>query len=165
MKKKIIALFSLGVLSSTGAWAQEQTDKTQHQTFRIDKVQRQQRSQFSEKKSFRASYTPLPDPIPLNKHFRIKLQVQDAQNKILNNAKLKLDAGMPEHNHGMNVKPKVNDLGQGIFEVRGLLFHMPGYWEIYVDIEAEGKTERVIFGITVDMKAMPNHSQEHKHHH
>jgi len=164
MKKIVMISCVLGFLSAPFAQAQEQAEKPQHQTFRIDKVQRQQRSQFSEKKSFQVSYIPLPDPIPLNQYFRLKFQVQDAQNNILKTAQIKLDAGMPEHNHGMNVKPLVKNLGQGIFEARGLLFHMPGYWEIYVDIEDKGKLERVIFGVTVDMKATSGHAQEHKHH-
>ncbi|MGV3522586.1 MAG: FixH family protein [Candidatus Sericytochromatia bacterium] len=135
------------------AGAQTRPAAPPHQNYRIDKVQRAQRTQLSEKKSFRLSYTPVPDPIPLNQHFRLRLQLQDAQNRILNGATLKVDANMPEHNHGMNVKPTVKSLGKGLYEVRGLLFHMPGYWEIVATVSHKGKTEKVIFGVTVVNKA------------
>lgn len=123
-----------------------------HQNMRIDKVQRQQRAQVSDKKSFKLSYTPTPDPVPLNKFFRVRLLLQDAQNRLLNGASLTVNATMPEHNHGMNVKPKVKALGQGQYEIQGLLFHMAGYWEMAIDIQQGGKHEKVIFGVTVDIK-------------
>ena len=131
-----------------------------HQNFRIDKVQRQQRSQLSSKKSFRLSYTPQPDPIPLNQHFRLRLLLQDSGNKVLDGARLSVDATMPEHNHGMNVKARVKPLGQGRYEVQGLLFHMAGYWEIAVTVEQGGRREQAIFGVTVEMKPT-NHGPHH----
>lgn len=161
----VCALFLTGANVGANAAAQEAVKSNQHQTSRIDKAQRSLRSQPSDKKSFRINYTPIPDPIPLNQHFRLRFQVQDAQNKLLEKAQIKVDAGMPEHNHGMNVKPVVKELGKGVFEVRGLLFHMPGYWEIYVDIEHQGKKEQAIFGVTVDMKPTPLNTQDHEHHH
>lgn len=135
--------------------------QTQHQNFRIDKVQRSQRTQLSDKKSFSLSYTPTPDPIPLNQHFRIRVQVQNAANKLLDGAVLTADATMPEHNHGMNVKPKVKALGKGVYEIQGFLFHMAGYWEIAINVQHGGKREKVIFGATVAMKPTEHHGNHH----
>ncbi|HEY9840687.1 MAG TPA: FixH family protein, partial [Candidatus Obscuribacterales bacterium] len=138
---KYFLLLSLATLLLTDP-ALAQLQPPAHQNFRIDKVQRQQRSQLSDKKSFKLSYTPTPDPVPLNQHFRLKVLLQDAQNHVLDGAKLTADATMPEHNHGMNVKPKVKALGQGLYEIQGFLFHMPGYWEINLGIEKGGKREK-----------------------
>lgn len=149
--RHLLSLALGSLLLATPALAQ--TQPPAHQNFRIDKVQRQQRLQVSDKKSFKLSYTPTPDPIPLNSFFRLKLLLQDPQTRVLTGAKLSVSATMPEHNHGMNVKPKVKALGQGLYEVQGLLFHMAGYWEIVVDIELGGKHEKVIFGVTVETKA------------
>lgn len=134
-----------------------QAQQTPHQNFRIDKVQRQQRSQLSEKKSFRLSYTPLPDPIPLNGYFRLKFLLQDPNGKLLDGAKLSVDATMPEHNHGMNAKTRIKALGKGAYEVQGLLFHMAGYWEITALIEHGGKREKAIFGVTAAIKPTAGH--------
>lgn len=131
-----------------------------HQALQIDKAQRSQRTQISDKKSFRLSYVPAPDPIPFNQHFRLNLLLQSAANKPLDGATLKVEASMPEHNHGMNVKPRVKALGQGRYEVSGLLFHMAGYWEIAVTISQGGKQEKVVFGSTLAMKPV-DHSQHH----
>jgi hypothetical protein len=43
---------------------------------------------------------------------------------------LKVDAQMPEHRHGMNYVPTVKALGPGRWHAEGLMFHMPGRWEL-----------------------------------
>ena len=55
---------------------------------------------------------------------------------------LSVDAAMPEHGHGMNRVPSVAALGDGRFRAEGLLFHMPGRWEIYFDVTRGAITER-----------------------
>lgn len=51
--------------------------------------------------------------------------------------RVRLDAHMPEHRHGMNYRVKVVALGPGRFHSEGWLFHMPGRWEFVFDIGAE----------------------------
>lgn len=48
---------------------------------------------------------------------------------------LQVDAVMPAHQHGMNYTPVVTKLGDGTFDVQGMLFHMPGHWEVRFDIK------------------------------
>lgn len=123
-----------------------------HQNYpRINEADRENRSQLTDNKHYRVIYQPIPDPIPLNQHFRLRLTVQDVKGQTIENAKIYIDADMPGHNHGMNVKPQIKDLGKGIFEVRGMLFHMPGYWEIYVLVAHVGKKEKATFGVTLKM--------------
>ncbi|MBT9548874.1 MAG: FixH family protein [Candidatus Sericytochromatia bacterium] len=153
LNKKITlaALLSLSALS-VGTLLGPFSASAQHQNYpKVNEADRENRSQITDNKHYRVIYTPLPDPIPLNQHFRLKLTVQNAEGKVVENAKLYVDADMPSHNHGMNVKPKVKDLGKGIFEVRGMLFHMPGYWEIYVLVDHAGKKEKATFGVTLKM--------------
>jgi hypothetical protein len=155
------AMVALGTLSPV--WAQNTPNHNRPKPVNVD---RENRSQFSAKKAYRVIYTPVPDPIPLNKHFTLKLVVQDANNRPIDNAKIVVDAGMPEHNHGMNVKPVVKALGKGLFEVKGLLFHMGGYWEIYVDVQAPGKPkERATFGLTLKLEDQRQPAMDHSHHH
>jgi cytochrome c peroxidase len=49
---------------------------------------------------------------------------------------LKLDAHMPAHRHGMNYAPSVLKLGPGRWRAEGLLFHMPGRWELVFEIDS-----------------------------
>ena len=57
---------------------------------------------------------------------------------------LKVNAGMPEHGHGMNYAPEVKALGPGRWKADGLMFHMPGRWEFTFELRAAGKSDRLV---------------------
>lgn len=54
---------------------------------------------------------------------------------------------MPHHGHGMTVEPVVRRLDStpAVFDVSGMMFHMPGEWEVYIDIVDGPYSERVTF--------------------
>jgi hypothetical protein len=54
-----------------------------------------------------------------------------------------IDASMPEHKHGMNYAPKIVSRGDGRFRAEGMVFHMPGTWEVAFDVRSDGTTERM----------------------
>ena len=56
---------------------------------------------------------------------------------------LKVDATMPEHKHGMNYRPTIVSLGDGSFRVDGMVFHMPGRWELSIDVRDGEESERL----------------------
>lgn len=87
-----------------------------------------------------------PAPLPLNEPFDLEIEVHGGDE----NVSLAADAAMPEHGHGMNVTPRVRSLGGGRFAVSGMLFHMPGYWEVYIDLTRGGVTERAQYSVTLD---------------
>ena len=55
---------------------------------------------------------------------------------------LEVDAAMPDHRHGLNLRPQVSGSAAEGFLVEGLLLHMPGYWEVYFDLTSGPVTER-----------------------
>jgi len=57
--------------------------------------------------------------------------------------RVRLDAHMPEHRHGMNYKTRVVPTGAGRFHSEGWLFHMPGRWEFVFDLGAERLTHSI----------------------
>mgnify|MGYP006267439823 CR=1 FL=1 len=54
-----------------------------------------------------------------------------------------VDAQMPEHKHGMNYRPTIVSLGEGRYRVDGMVFHMPGRWEINIDVRDGEESERL----------------------
>ncbi|MBK7080614.1 MAG: hypothetical protein IPH55_07620 [Betaproteobacteria bacterium] len=56
---------------------------------------------------------------------------------------LAVDATMPEHRHGMNYRPTVVARGTGIYRADGLMFHMPGRWDLLFDLVTPAGTERL----------------------
>lgn len=54
-----------------------------------------------------------------------------------------VDATMPEHKHGMNYATTLKAMGEGRYRVEGLLFHMPGNWEVAFDVRSGGEIQRL----------------------
>lgn len=54
-----------------------------------------------------------------------------------------VEAQMPEHKHTMNYKPTIAASSDGRYRVEGLVFHMPGRWELSFDVRAGEETERL----------------------
>jgi hypothetical protein len=63
---------------------------------------------------------------------------------------VRVDATMPEHKHGMNYAPTIKSLGDGRYRVDGLLFHMPGSWEIAFDVRPADKPDAETQRLTYD---------------
>jgi DNA-binding beta-propeller fold protein YncE len=111
-----------------------------------------QRAIVSNDGSYLVEFRTRPDTIPINDMFSIDVRVSRAASGEAMPADydLSVDAGMPEHLHGMNTEPKIQHNSDGTFTVRGMQFHMAGYWELYFDISAGGISERAQIGVTLE---------------
>lgn len=83
-------------------------------------------------------------PIAVGRQFALEVQVCPADAVVS-----RVDATMPEHRHGMNYRPSVHALGGGRWRAQGLLFHMSGVWELRLDVQAGGVSERLRDAITL----------------
>ena len=88
------------------------------------------------------SYWTIPAKIAVGQPFALELAACPKQGAVVSE-RVKLDAHMPEHRHGMNYRTKVVPLGPGRFHSEGWLFHMPGRWEFVFDLGAERLTHSV----------------------
>ena len=103
----------------------------------------------SNDRSLQVIYAISPEVIPANEPFTIAVQVVGLDSETVSDLVLSIDAGMPEHGHGMNVEPTVTSLGHNMFRVDNMLFHMAGRWELYFDITRDGVTSRAQDEITL----------------
>jgi len=89
---------------------------------------------------FKLSLQATPAPIPLNELFEILVSVDaaNAADDSRNPVWLRASAEMPAHRHGMNTRVIVEQLEDGRFALKGLLFHMRGEWLITFDV-AKGR--------------------------
>ena len=87
---------------------------------------------------------------PVRTPFAIAFRVKDAASGAPFAGDLRVDAAMPQHGHGMNVAPTVKQTGPGEFRAEGMLFHMPGYWELYFDAVEAGRLERTQGAVTLE---------------
>ncbi len=110
-------------------------------------------SVVSARETWRVECTPTPSPIPLNEHFSLRVRVRpgpESERETLAGIHLEVDADMPAHGHGINTAPETKAIGPGVFEVEGLLFHMPGEWELYLDVVDGPLRERATFPISLE---------------
>jgi hypothetical protein len=72
-------------------------------------------------------------PLRVSQPFAIELALCPAVARLV-----RVDATMPEHRHGMNYRTRIEVLGAGQHRVQGLVWHMPGRWELRFDVEVDG---------------------------
>lgn len=81
---------------------------------------------------------------PMGELFVMQAILRDREGELVEDAKVKLDARMPQHNHGMATDP-IDDPGEcvtpkdcrhsgGVYRTSGFKFHMPGEWTVSVEI-------------------------------
>jgi hypothetical protein len=85
-----------------------------------------------------------PAAIVVGKHFAVDFVVCAKSGAVLPQS-VRVDAQMPEHRHGMNYKANVSAVdgeGAGRYRAEGLMFHMPGRWELLFELRG-GVPERL----------------------
>lgn len=99
---------------------------------------------------------PLPELMSEHQHFRVALALQegnrvpvgryhswlltltDAQRQSVYPADIAVTGGMPGHEHGLPTQPRVVEyLGEGVYRIEGLKFHMAGDWVVRFRIVTE----------------------------
>jgi hypothetical protein len=86
---------------------------------------------------WRLVYRTAPDPPIVGQHFGIDFALCPTGDAALPD-EVRVDASMPEHKHGMNYKPSVTALAPGRYRAEGLMFHMPGRWELVFELRGSG---------------------------
>jgi len=88
------------------------------------------------------SYRTIPASIEVGKPFVLELAACPKKGAAVSR-RVRMDAHMPEHRHGMNYRVKVVPLADGRYRSEGWLFHMPGRWELVFDLGAERLTHSI----------------------
>ena len=138
MKLMTASLASLLVLCATPAWA--------------DPCPQDRLSALPEQLSHGGTaiaYRTEPAKIAVGKPFSIEVVACVDGEKRLAPSRINVDAGMPMHGHGMNYKPSEKKLGPGHSTFNGMMFHMPGKWQITFDVFDGDKRRRLTQNITV----------------
>ena len=92
-------------------------------------------------------YQPRPAKIKVGEMFALDLTLCPKHGKV---RAVAVDAAMPDHKHGMNYKPAVKSTGTDRFSASGLMFHMPGRWQLAFEVDTDAGRERVLHNLTID---------------
>lgn len=74
-----------------------------------------------------------------------KVRISCARGASCAHSGLSFGAIMPQHGHGLSYAPQVERVGDNEYLVRGIRFHMPGYWQVHFDVLTEAGMERAQF--------------------
>jgi hypothetical protein len=109
-----------------------------------------EQSWISKRGLFVVTYQSELEPLQINELHAWVLHIENPQGEAITNARIEVDGGMPEHNHGLATRPRVTaETGGGNYRLDGLRFHMHGNWELLLTIVANGKTDTVKVQVTL----------------
>jgi len=102
--------------------------------------------------TYQISWQAIGQPIPLNEPFSLQVVISPAADPEarVSGAQIFVQASMPEHNHGMLREPRAHEIAPGIYRVEGMLLHMTGHWQIFVDVVKDGIAETADFELTLE---------------
>lgn len=83
-------------------------------------------------------------PLAINRIHSWHIRVS-RQGETVEDAQISLTGGMPDHDHGLPTQPAMTGhTAAGDVIIEGIRFHMPGRWQIVLDITVAGATEQLV---------------------
>ena len=89
------------------------------------------------------AYRTQPAKIAVGQHFTVEMAVCPKAGQPAPEA-VRVDGYMPDHAHGMNYAAAVRPAGPGRYGATGMMFHMPGKWDLIFEVRGSGKTDRMV---------------------
>lgn len=100
----------------------------------------------SEGGAIAAEYATADGLVPLNQVHVWTLRLTNRKGEPLSGAEVVVSADMPEHLHGTTTKPQARETKTpGVYLIEGMNFHMPGWWEVTLDVTGGGTRDLVRF--------------------
>jgi len=84
-------------------------------------------------------------PLTINQMHSWVITLQNSAGEGVSDATIRVDGGMPAHNHGLATQPQVTSYpGEGNYLLEGMRFHMNGEWELRLTIQHAGREHRAV---------------------
>lgn len=89
-------------------------------------------------------------PVVINQIHSWIIFVRNRNGDPVNDADIRVDGAMPEHDHGLPTLPQVTRLpGNGEYLLEGMKFHMHGRWQLTISISANGNEDTAVFDLNL----------------
>ena len=107
-------------------------------------------TRMTEQGTYKVSLASNLDPVGINQIHSWTLTVETPDGQPVENAEIALDGSMPQHDHGFPTSPQVTqELGDGEYLVEGVKFNMTGWWEMRLDVTADGQSDSITFNVVL----------------
>jgi len=148
---RLMFAFMLAVLGAV--WGCSPSSANQH----IPNVKAREQSSrsiefLSNDRNYRVVITPSCGRIDANSPFDLRVSlraISDIRDTLIADS-ISFDAEMPQHYHGMNSEPHITRASDDSWDVNGIVLHMKGSWQLYVDISAAGLVERAQYELVAN---------------
>lgn len=101
-----------------------------------------------ENSRYTVAYRTQPSPVVVGQHFAVAFAVCPRSGATPAQS-VRVDANMPAHKHGMNYRATITRNPDGTYRAEGLMFHMPGRWDLTFDVVTGNTTQRLAHAIEV----------------
>ena len=106
------------------------------------------REKPSAKQLYTVAVAPEQEPFDRNTLHVWIATVKAADGSPVEDAKISVDGGMPQHGHGLPTSPAVTEaLGEGRYRIEGVRFNMSGWWELKLHVSAAAGEDDVTFNL------------------
>ena len=95
------------------------------------------------------AWRPAGGPIEVGRPFSIEFVLCPRTAPGAPIERLSVDAWMPAHRHGMNYRPTLVGAPPGPLRADGLLFHMPGRWQVVFELKMGERSLRLTDALTL----------------
>lgn len=110
----------------------------------------------SESGRFDASFNPLVETLPLREIHRWSLKIFRNDGTEVQPQRLEIQGGMPRHGHGLPSAPRVSHyFGGGEYQIDGMLFNMPGMWQLKVELLDDQGWDTAVINFPVRTVVVP----------
>jgi hypothetical protein len=89
------------------------------------------------------------DPIPVRRMHSWTVVLTTAQGKPVDEARITVSGGMPQHGHGLPTQPTVSPQANGRYLVEGVKFNMGGWWTVTLHIDGAAGADDVTFNLSL----------------
>lgn len=108
------------------------------------------RSKHTEANVYIVAIEPEIDPVERGTLHAWILTVTRPDGSPVDDAKITVDGGMPQHGHGLPTAPEAKQhIGDGRYRVEGVRFNMSGWWELSFSIASPLGDDKVTFNIVL----------------
>lgn len=108
-------------------------------------------SRTTEDGHFRITATAELEPIAINTMHDWIVRVERPDGTPVPGARVLVQGGMPEHQHGLPTAPRTTgERAPGEYVVEGMKFNMTGHWQLTFTVWSEGVTDRATFDLELE---------------
>jgi hypothetical protein len=107
------------------------------------------RSKLSDHGIYSAEIEPSTSPLAVRRMHSWTVVLHTASGEPVEEARLTVSGGMPQHGHGLPTKPAVSTQGAGRYLIEGVKFSMGGWWILRLHIDGAAGSDNVTYNLSL----------------